>query len=217
MESTEENYCTLYLVRHGETERNKNDIVMGQQDSPLTENGVRQIEARANELRNIHFDAAFSSDLPRAERSAEIMITERQLAIQTSKLLRERSYGHFEGGPSKEYRDMVRHLMEQVKQLPEAEQWKFKFADDVESDEELINRFLVQLREIAVAYAGKTVLIVTHGGCIRMFLTRTGYAARAEVPSGSFENAGYVRAMSDGVNFFVKEVKGLKNNPHGSE
>lgn len=39
-----EHYCTLYLVRHGETEMNVSGLFQGHVDSPLTENGVAQAQ-----------------------------------------------------------------------------------------------------------------------------------------------------------------------------
>ena len=209
-QKNEENYCTIYLVRHGETEWNKNHITMGQKDSPLTQDGIKQAEETAKELQNVNFDKIFSSDSLRTRRTAEIIKLERQLVIETSKLLRERSYGHFEGKPGIQYKEVIKDLLEQVQQLPEEERWKFKFGDDVESDYELVSRFITQLREIAVAYPSKTVLVATHGGCIRMFLMRVGYFKYGELPGGSFKNAGYVKLLSDGVDFFIKEVKGIK-------
>jgi len=98
-----------------------------------------------------------------------------------------------------------------VKQLSEKEAKSFKFADDIESDEEVIGRFITQLREIAVAHPSKTILIITHGGCIRTFLMHTGYVKWGELPVGSFSNAGYAKVQSDGVDFFIREVRGIKN------
>ena len=210
MKQKDEKLCTLYLVRHGETEWNKKGIVMGQSDSPLTEAGVEQAKTTAQELKDIHFDVIFSSDLHRAQRTAEIIKLERQLAVQTSKALRERTYGSWEGKMGKDYRKNFQHLFDKVKTLSEKEAKSFKFTDDIESDEEVIGRFITQLREIAVAYPSKTVLVVTHGGCIRTFLMHTGFVKWGELPVGSFSNAGYAKIQSDGVDFFIKEVKGIK-------
>ena len=69
----ENNHCTLYIVRHGETEWNKNHTIMGQLDSPLTPLGVKQVTTTAEALKHVHFDAIFSSDSPRAQRTAEII------------------------------------------------------------------------------------------------------------------------------------------------
>ena len=210
MKQENKNLCTLYLVRHGETEWNKSGIVMGQSDSPLTEAGLEQAKTTAQELKDIHFDAIFSSDLHRAQRTAEIIKLERRLAIQTSKALRERTYGSWEGKIGEDYRKNFQHLFDKVKQLSEKEAKSFKFADDIESDEQVISRFIAQLREISVAYPDKTILVITHGGCIRTFLMHTGFVRWGELPVGSFSNAGYVKVQSDGVDFFIEEVKGVK-------
>jgi broad specificity phosphatase PhoE len=87
--------------------------------------------------------------------------------------------------------------------------WQFKFDDGYESDEELVSRFITILREIAVGYAGKTVLVATHGGCLRTFLTHLGFAAHGELKHGTFKNSGYVKVRCDGIEFFIDEVEGV--------
>jgi len=206
------NFCTFYIVRHGETEWNLQHITQGHKDSPLTENGIRQAQETANELKDINFDAIFSSDLGRTRRTAEILRLERQLAIQTSKALRERAFGTFEGKTGEEAHIAFQELYDEVRKLSEEEQKNFKPAPDVESDNEIISRFITQLREIAVAYPGKTVLVVSHGGPIRNFLMHVGYVKYGELPGRAFTNAGYVKVLCDGVDFFVKEVKGIKKD-----
>lgn len=50
-------YCTLYLIRHGETEWNKQKRIQGQLDSPLTRKGIAGTKELAKKLHHIHFDA----------------------------------------------------------------------------------------------------------------------------------------------------------------
>ena len=183
---------------------------MGQSDSPLTKVGLMQSETTTQELKDIHFDAIFSSDLGRAKKTAEIIRLKRRLIIQTSKALRERNFGHFEGMPAEEYRKKFKYFFDILKKLSEKEQKEFKFADDIESDIDVINRFTNKLKKIAAVYPKKTVLVVNHGGCIRTFLMHIGYAKYGELPVNSFSNAGYVKVLYDGSNFFVKKVKGIK-------
>lgn len=208
--SNHSDYCTLYLVRHGETEWNKKMIIQGHTDAPLTSVGVRQIEDVANEFKDVAFDAIFSSDLLRAKRSAEIIRLERDLAIQTSELLRERAYGHFEGNTHENYYKEVDHLLRKMEDMPKEERWHFKIGEDVESDAEFIGRFILQLRAIAAAHPNKTALVVTHGGCIKGFLIHAGYGDYADFRGGAFQNAGYVKVSSDGVDFIIQDVKGIK-------
>ena len=142
----DKNFCTLYLVRHGETEWNVAHIVQGFEDSPLTEQGVRQAEATAKELKRVPFDAIFSSDSSRAERTAEILRLERELAIQTSRELRERNFGKFEGKPGAEFKAAFKKMNERIVELSIDEQKKNKLASDIESDDELVSRFITKLR-----------------------------------------------------------------------
>ncbi len=102
------------------------------------------------------------------------------------------------------------HIFEQLKTLPEDEQWRHKLSPDIESHEELISRFITKLREIAVAYTGKNVLVVSHGGPIRYLLMHLGYAKFGSLPAHSFSNAGYIKVLCDGIDFEVKEVKGIR-------
>lgn len=209
MKNGDNNFCTLYLVRHGETEWNVKHIIMGQKDSPLTELGLKQANETAQELKNIKFDAIISSDSLRAKRTAEIIKLDRDIEIMTSHLLRERFYGRFEGMATADYKQETKELFEKIQALSEAEKMATKFSPEMESDEELAIRFIAKLREIAVAAPGKTILVVTHGGPIRTFLWKTGYVTRQIFPGG-FANAGYVKLISDGVDFIIQKVNGIK-------
>lgn len=209
-ELTQKNYCTMYIVRHGETEWNLKGITQGQTNSSLTEKGIQQAQTTAHELKDINFDTIFSSDLTRTQHTAEIIKLDRDIVIQTSKLLRERSFGSFEGKHGDEFREILKEKILEREKLSEEKEWSFRLASDIETDEELVNRFILQLREIAVAYPSKTVLIVSHGGPIRMFLAKIGYRTKRELSGGTFANAGYIKIISDGINFFIKEVHGIK-------
>lgn len=206
----EKNSCTLTLVRHGETEWNAQGVWQGQKDSLLTERGVAQAGQLCAVMKERHFDVLFSSDLLRTHHTAQILNIDRQLAIQTSQALRERSGGVYEGRVATEYDRDLRALLEKRGELSEEEWKKFKLANDVESDEEFMGRFIPALREISVAYPGKRVLVVTHGGCIRTLLIHLGYAPRVNIPRESFGNCGYVTLQCDGIDFFIREVVGLK-------
>ncbi len=200
---------TIYIIRHGETEHNVNEIIQGQADSSLTELGEEQAKYLASEFKDIHFDAIFSSDLFRAKRTAEIISIERQLAVNTTKLLRERSYGVYEGRPVKDYFAENRAMFEKLKTLSEEEKRAFRIYSTQETNVEIVARMLTFLREIAVAFTGKTVLAVSHGSIMRALLMHLGYATYDELPGRSIENTGYIKLESDGIDFFIKELKGV--------
>lgn len=208
-ENTNLSYCTLYLVRHGETEWNTIRKIQGQLDSTLTEQGIKDAKALADKLKAINFDAIFSSDLARAAKTAAILILDRQLAIATSQALRERTFGKYDGYFGEDYQKDVADLLEEYEQLTVEKKWKFKFDKAYESDEDVVTRFITYLREISVGYLGKTVLVVTHGGNLRTFLTKLGFAAYGELTPGTFKNAGYIKVRSDGIDFFIDEAEGV--------
>lgn len=202
-------YTTFYVVRHGETVWNKEGRLQGQQDSPLTENGLGQARTVAQKLKGINFDAMFSSDLLRAKRTAEIIALEHELAVDTTEALRERKFGKVEGKTHAELRNDLKEIMEKFDAMPQEEKFTYRFVEDMESDDEVATRFTTYLREMAVAYAGKTVLLVCHGGLMRAFLIKIGYGTHTELPPGTIDNTAYFKLESDGVDFVIKETDGI--------
>ncbi len=204
------NYCTIYLVRHGETEANVKKILQGHRDYPLTRKGEKQAHDLAKKLNHLHFDAIFASDLGRAKRTAELITLEKKMTVQTTKLLRERSFGKDEGKPWERQDEALKKMVRLYDKLATEEKFKFKFRPESESDEELATRMITVLREIAVAYSGKTVLVVSHGGIMRAFLFKLGFA---EVEPGYdrliIKNTAYVKLLADGVDFFIKHTEGI--------
>lgn len=201
--------CTIYVVRHGETEANVKRILQGHSDFPLTENGIKQAVEAGKKFKDINFEAAFSSDLFRAKRTAELILLEKKMAIITTQRLKERSFGRYEGKPFSEFGEELRNLFIKYETLSRHEKFKFKFTKEGESDEELALRMTTFLREIAIAYAGKTVLVVSHGGIMRALLRQLGIEisglGRIQV-----KNLGYIKLESDGVDFFIKEMQGIE-------
>ncbi len=87
----------IYLIRHGQTAKNKAMVLQGRQDEPLNDDGVRQAE-RARELfraKGITFDRVYSSPLQRALRTARIVAPEAE--VLTDDRLLEMDYGPYEG------------------------------------------------------------------------------------------------------------------------
>ncbi len=196
---------TFYIIRHGETEWNIKKLIQGQKDSPLTENGLKQAKEIAKELKKIKFDIIFSSDLLRAKRTAEIIAAEHNLAVETTKLLRERNFGNYEGKLSKE---IFKAFDQLINTLTVEQMFRYKENPDVESDEEIATRLITFLRETAISHARKKILVVTHGGIMKALLIKLGvigYKKYSWVGNGS-----YVKLESDGVDFFVKETRGIE-------
>lgn len=194
------NICTIYIARHGQTQWNAKGKIQGQTDSPLTKEGLNQAKNLAQELSHIKFDAVYSSDLLRAKRTAKIVALEHQLIVKTKEALRERNFGPLEG-QDKEALMLLEQLRKQ--KIPYE-------TNKIESDEKMVERVILFLRELAVAYPAKTVLVVSHGGIIRALLTHFGFASHKEMNKYSVGNTAYIKIESDGVNFFIKETKRIE-------
>ena len=124
--------------------------------------------------------------------------------MQTTKALRERYFGKFQGQSfGGEKNKSIRELINKLKSAPQS------MRSEIESDEAIIGRLFTFLREIAVAYQGKTVLMVTHGGPIRTLLIHLGWGTYESVSEGSIDNLAYIVLESDGVDFFIKETSGI--------
>jgi probable phosphoglycerate mutase len=88
----------IYLVRHGETDWNRNGQFQGQRDIPLNENGKIQAQKTQKLLSQVTLDFAVSSPLSRSRQTAEIILAshpETQLRLMPD--LREISHGAWEG------------------------------------------------------------------------------------------------------------------------
>ena len=81
----------IYIVRHGETEENKQKIMQGQLDTQLDLEGEKQADLVAKALREIPFDVCYSSDLRRAVSTAErILVHHSGMQLEKPPALRER-------------------------------------------------------------------------------------------------------------------------------
>jgi probable phosphoglycerate mutase len=89
---------TIILCRHGESEGNRDARFGGHSPTPLTEHGRSQARATGQRLADAGVDAVYSSDLPRALETAEIIagVAGASRPLVTP-LLRERSVGIFTG------------------------------------------------------------------------------------------------------------------------
>ena len=92
---------TLYVVRHGKTMLNTTDRVQGWADAPLTPDGEKVVKAAGCGLKDVAFQAAYSSDSGRAVQTAELILGEnaaaKELTLNHDARLREFNFGTWEG------------------------------------------------------------------------------------------------------------------------
>ncbi len=204
------NLCTIYLVRHGQSEGNVKRLMQGHKDYPLTQKGEEQARETGKILSNVHFDAVFSSDLLRAKRTAEIIALEKKLAVLTTQALRERTFGKFEDVSYDDFDKLFAKHHTIIESLEQSKQLSYRYHKEIETDEEVMSRFITFVREIAVAYPDKTILLVSHGGLIFSLLAHLGVADRKQIHEGMIKNAAYVKLQTDGVEFTIKEIYNIE-------
>jgi 2,3-bisphosphoglycerate-dependent phosphoglycerate mutase len=155
----------MVVIRHGETLWNLDGRYQGHADSPLTEKGIAQAEAVGKRMKQYPFDVLYSSDLPRAYRTAQCIATNTQQKIVIDTRLRERNLGIFQGMCREEF----------VQQHPEIyAQYQANLLDYVipqgESIRQCYQRSMEYFETLAQHHAGATIVLVTHGGILANLL-----------------------------------------------
>lgn len=156
----------LYLIRHGETDYNKQKRNQGQIDIPLNDYGRElAVKTRAG-LADIPFSLCLSSPLVRARETAELILAGRDVPIMTDQRIIEISFGEYEGrcwNPEAWDERMPREF-----QCFFDEPGKYQAPVDGESLEALKERTGHFLRDICHRkdYADYTILVSTHGAAL---------------------------------------------------
>lgn len=113
---------TAYFVRHGQTMLNHYNKIQGWIDSPLTEKGRADAKRAGEQLSNIPFAAAYSSDSGRAIETARIALRENpnnmNIVSYQYPEFREQCHGYFEGNDANQ---MWQFVGEQVKMTSESD------------------------------------------------------------------------------------------------
>ncbi|WEV70793.1 histidine phosphatase family protein [Lactobacillus sp. ESL0785] len=100
----------IYLTRHGETTANVMHLAQGWSDFTLTDNGVKGAQYLGMGLKGTKFQAAYSGDLTRQEKTAQGALKysgNKKVKLQIDPRLRECNYGSYEGRP-----DMAKNVPE---------------------------------------------------------------------------------------------------------
>jgi len=146
----------LYLVRHGETEWNRQRRIQGLTDIPLNDTGREQARLTGMLLTRRPVSRVVSSPLGRARETAEIIAA--QLGLGEPELrdaFVERNYGDAEG--------LDFHEID-VRYPPDVE------VPGREPREDVAARVIPALQALAAEYTGEAIVVVSHGGAIRAAL-----------------------------------------------
>jgi len=151
---------TLLLVRHGETDWNRERRWQGHTDRVLNETGRMQARTLAAELAEERLAAVYSSDLVRARETAEILATPHGLAVRLDSRLREVDVGEWSGLTNAEIEQRFPDGFD--RRLGGGVGW-----ERGETYDEMGSRVVAAIHEIAAAHPDETVAVVTHGGAMR--------------------------------------------------
>ncbi|MCH8919595.1 MAG: histidine phosphatase family protein [Chloroflexi bacterium] len=158
----------LFLVRHGETEHNRQSLALGQEDVPLNETGLRQAEALGRALSGERLTVVYASPLVRASRTAEAIAKPYGLEVVIEDGLIEMDVGEMDGMPLADLREKFPGLIERWLG-PEGSN------ERMPGGERLIDvreRAGAALSAIVERHEGERVCLVSHNFVILSLLTR---------------------------------------------
>lgn len=160
----------IYIVRHGQTDWNRDARLQGNTDIPLNENGRAVAVETGKMLANIRFDGCYASHLSRSRDTAALILAENRASVPMEicidRRIGEYRYGAWEGmyevGEIQRIpEELIRHYWVTVEDpyLPEGAEPKICF----------FNRVADFLNNIVTEYGDtdKNILVVTHGGVTR--------------------------------------------------
>jgi broad specificity phosphatase PhoE len=180
----------IALVRHGETEWNRQRRWQGRQGVGLNDLGRRQASAAAPLLRGVDWSWMITSPLERTVETARIIADElaaaapSDLSLEEDDGVIERAYGAAEG----------------VLAAEAARRWPDGRFPGMETDSELADRGAAALRRIAAARSGNGI-VVSHGSFIRATIN-----ALTGVDAPRILNGSVSLARTDGAIWEVVDV-----------
>lgn len=155
-------YCTITLIRHGQTDWNKEGRFQGHTDIPLNDLGIQQALELGQKFKDHSFSAAYSSDLSRALNTAQLVLATHALEIVTNSNLREKYMGSLEGVSF----DEMDFFFKAERYDSQENIVSCKWQSDVESYAEVYNRVMNTILQVANSHMGTSVLVATHGGVL---------------------------------------------------
>ncbi|TDF97964.1 histidine phosphatase family protein [Paenibacillus piri] len=157
----------FYLVRHGETEWNREgNRYCGRSDISLSDTGKRQAELVSDYLQHTTFDLLFSSPLQRALQTCAPIAMNRSQSIEQDERLTEIDFGCWEGVQGKEIGSRFPSLWNPWLSDPT----HVRAGGTGETAAEVFDRMYRFFREQAQLHPDKLVLAVGHNTAIRLFI-----------------------------------------------
>ena len=147
----------IILIRHGETDWNREQIFRGRIDVALNEVGLAQAGAVKESLKDVKIDRIYSSPLSRAFKTASVLGESRSLEVEKEKGFIDIDFGKWQGLSHEKVKEEHNNLYETWL----AEPHKVVFPEG-ESLEDVCKRSMEALEKIIKNHPGETLAIVSH-------------------------------------------------------
>lgn len=153
---------TIYLIRHGETQANREDLFRGRNEIPLSESGLLQAEALREYFRERPVERIFSSPLNRALQTAAVVFPGRR--IESDERINNLDLGEWSGRAKKEIEADQPELWDQWVRAPE--RMKFPGGETLETAYGRVEDFLRH----AVALPEQQLAVLSHRSMLKVML-----------------------------------------------
>jgi probable phosphoglycerate mutase len=148
---------SVYLVRHGQTAWNKEEIFRGRTDVPLDQTGLIQAELAGQYFKGMEIHAIYSSPLSRAWQTAQKIAQIHQLKVEPLEGIIDMSFGDWEGHAHQEIRQMDNETYRQWIDSPHMVK-----LPGGESLDDVRGRTMAALEEVLRKHSEKTLVLVSH-------------------------------------------------------
>ncbi len=145
----------LYVIRHGQTDCNKEDKYTCRYDTDINETGIRQATKASNDVRKLNIDLIICSPMKRTRHTVDLINVNNIKVIYDDRLI-ERDGGILTKTPIDDY-----YFKEYYNY------YSSNIVDGLETLPELFNRVHLFLNEIKTKYKDNNILLVTHGSVVR--------------------------------------------------
>jgi broad specificity phosphatase PhoE len=147
----------IYLVRHGQTAWNKEEIFRGRTDVPLNETGLREAQLAGEYFREMEIHAIYSSPLLRAWETAQKIAEVQRLGVRSLQGIIDMCFGEWEGQSLKDVQEKDGQRFQQWKNEPHLVK-----IPGGETLDEVRDRAMAVLDKTIQSHSGKTLLFVSH-------------------------------------------------------
>jgi len=147
----------VYIVRHGQTAWNLEEVFRGRADIPLDETGKKEVHLAGEALKDEILHAVYSSPLSRSMETAENVAKFHDLPVTPLEAIIDISYGEWEGVGLKEVQQQSPDLYELWLQEPH----KIRFPQG-ETLEEVRSRTMEALEELLKKHHNENIVLVAH-------------------------------------------------------